>query len=41
MPSCSKSPKENGLDWILWRILANVRLDKIDIDKLAIGGLIK
>ena len=41
MPSCAKSPKENGLDWVLWRILANVKLDKIDIDKLAIGGLIK
>ncbi len=41
MPSCAKSPKENGLDWILWKIIANVKFNKSDIAKLSIGGLIK
>ena len=41
MPSCAKSPKENGLDWVLWRILCNINFKNSDIDELSVGGLIK
>ena len=41
MPSCAKSPKENGFDWVLWRILCNIKLKNSDINELSVGGLIK
>ena len=41
MPSCAKSPKENGLDWVLWRILCNINFKNSNINELSVGGLIK
>ena len=41
MPSCAKSPKENGLDWVLWRILCNINFKNYNINELSVGGLIK
>ncbi len=41
MPSCAKSPKENGFDWVLWRILCNIDFKNSNLDELSIGGLIK
>ena len=41
MPSCAKSPKENGLDWILWRILCNINFKNSNLNELSVGGLIK
>ncbi len=41
MPSCAKSPKENGLDWVLWRILCNINFKNSTLNELSVGGLIK
>ena len=41
MPSCAKSPKENGLDWVLWRIICNINFKNSNINELSVGGLIK
>ncbi len=41
MPSCAKSPKENGFDWVLWRILCNINLNNSILNELSVGGLIK
>ncbi len=41
MPGCSKSPKENGVDWIIWRILAGLKITNQGINKMSVGGLIK
>ena len=41
MPSCAKSPKENGFDWILWRILSDVNFNNLNINELSVGGFIK
>ena len=41
MPSCAKSPKENGLDWVLWRILCNIDFKNSNLNELSVGGLIK
>ena len=41
MPSCAKSPKENGVDWILWRVLSGLEINNNIINKMSIGGLIK
>ena len=40
MPSCAKSPKENGFDWVLWRILCNINFKNSNLNDLSIGGLI-
>ncbi len=40
MPSCAKSPKENGVDWILWRIMADLTLNNKIIDEMGIGGFL-
>jgi molybdenum cofactor cytidylyltransferase len=39
-PGCARSPKENGFDWILHRILANVPVTRADITALGVGGLL-
>ena len=41
MPSCAKSPKENGLDWVLWRILSNINFTNSNLNELSVGGFIK
>ena len=41
MPSCAKSPKENGFDWVLWRILCNINFKASNLNELSVGGLIK
>src|SRR5213075_1554595 len=30
-PGCARSPKENGFDWVLHRLLANVPVTRVDI----------
>ncbi len=40
MPGCAKSPKENGVDWILWRVLSGLEINKKVINKMSVGGLI-
>jgi molybdenum cofactor cytidylyltransferase len=39
-PGCARSPKENGFDWILHRLLANVPVTRADIMSLGVGGLL-
>lgn len=39
-PGCARSPKENGFDWILNRILAGERPTSFDISGMGVGGLL-
>jgi molybdenum cofactor cytidylyltransferase len=39
-PGCARSPKENGFDWVLQRLLAAVPVTSGDIAKLGVGGLL-
>lgn len=39
-PGCARSPKENGFDWILHRLLADVPVTRTDIMALGVGGLL-
>jgi molybdenum cofactor cytidylyltransferase len=39
-PGCARSPKENGFDWVLQRILAKVPVSRADINSLGVGGLL-
>ncbi len=40
-PSCAASPKLNGFDWVLERLLAGIPLDSRDVAEMGIGGLLK
>ena len=39
-PGCARSPKENGFDWVLQRVLADVPVSRADIAGLGVGGLL-
>ena len=39
-PGCARSPKENGFDWILMRLLAGLPVKRSDITGLGVGGLL-
>jgi molybdenum cofactor cytidylyltransferase len=39
-PGCARSPKENGFDWILMRLLAGLPVTRDDITGLGVGGLL-
>jgi len=39
-PGCARSPKENGFDWVLQRILAGVPVGDGDIRGMGVGGLL-
>lgn len=39
-PGCARSSKENGFDWILHRILADIPVTRADIMALGVGGLL-
>ncbi|MET0368293.1 MAG: molybdopterin-binding protein, partial [Methylobacterium sp.] len=39
-PGCARSPSENGFDWILQRLLADVPVSRADIVALGVGGLL-
>ncbi|MGU3493009.1 NTP transferase domain-containing protein [Xanthobacteraceae bacterium A53D] len=39
-PGCARSPKENGFDWLLMRLLAGQDLTSADIARLGVGGLL-
>ena len=40
MPGCARSPKLNGLDWLLQKMLAGIKLDKSELSGMAVGGLL-
>jgi molybdenum cofactor cytidylyltransferase len=39
-PGCARSPKENGFDWILMRLLAGLRVTRADVTGMGVGGLL-
>jgi molybdenum cofactor cytidylyltransferase len=39
-PGCARSPRENGFDWILDRILAGIDVGADDFSKMGVGGLL-
>jgi molybdenum cofactor cytidylyltransferase len=39
-PGCARSPKENGFDWLLARVLAGLPVTRDDITALGVGGLL-
>lgn len=39
-PGCARSPKENGFDWVLDRILAGEKPDAHDLRGMGVGGLL-
>lgn len=40
MPGCARSPKPNGLDWVLQRLLAKIPLGSDEIMAMGVGGLL-
>lgn len=39
-PGCARSPAENGFDWVLDRMLADIRVSAQDIRRMGVGGLL-
>jgi molybdenum cofactor cytidylyltransferase len=39
-PGCARSPKENGFDWILARLLCGLPVRRADITGMGVGGLL-
>lgn len=39
-PGCARSPKENGFDWILMRLLAGLPVTRADVTGMGVGGLL-
>jgi molybdenum cofactor cytidylyltransferase len=39
-PGCARSPKENGFDWVLQRMLADLAVTAKDIRRMGAGGLL-
>ena len=40
MPGCARSPKLNGLDWVLQLVLADIPLQRGELAEMAAGGLL-
>jgi molybdenum cofactor cytidylyltransferase len=40
LPGCARSPKINGFDWVLQRLLADIPVGKEDIAAMGVGGLL-
>lgn len=40
LPGCARSPKRNGFDWVLERIIAGVAVTSADIAAMGSGGLL-
>ncbi len=39
-PGCARSPRENGFDWVLDRIIAGLAVGGLDIEAMGVGGLL-
>src|SRR5438046_1676525 len=39
-PGCARSPKENGFDWILARLLCGLPVTRHDVTGMGVGGLL-
>lgn len=40
MPGCARSPKLNGFDWVLERLVAGIRIGREDVMGMGVGGLL-
>src|SRR5262249_20768982 len=40
LPGCARSPKVNGFDWVLRRVLAGLLTDAAAIGRMGVGGLL-
>ena len=40
VPSCARSPKTNGFDWVLARVMAGIDVSPSDIMDMGVGGLL-
>ena len=40
LPGCARSPKRNGFDWVLERLVAGVSVTGADIAAMGVGGLL-
>ena len=41
LPGCARSPKLNGFDWVLQRVVAGVPLGSKEIMSMGLGGFLK
>lgn len=41
LPGCARSPKLNGFDWVLQRLIAGVPVGRSEIGRMGAGGLLK
>ena len=41
LPGCARSPKINGFDWVLQRFAAGLRVERQDVMRMGVGGLLK
>ncbi|MBV8914740.1 MAG: molybdopterin-binding/glycosyltransferase family 2 protein [Acetobacteraceae bacterium] len=41
LPGCARSPKLNGIDWVLARLFADLPLGAAEIGRMGVGGLLK
>ena len=41
MPGCARSPKLNGFDFVLQRLLSNIPVTSADVMNMGVGGLLK
>ena len=39
-PGCARSPKENGFDWVLQRLFADLEVTASDVRRMGVGGLL-
>jgi molybdenum cofactor cytidylyltransferase len=39
-PGCARSPKENGFDWVLQRLMAGLKVTREDMMRMGHGGLL-
>ena len=39
-PGCARSPKENGFDWVLQRLIARIPVTSQDLRRMGTGGLL-
>lgn len=40
LPSCARSPKLNGVDFVLWRIAAGLPVGRAELASMGVGGLL-
>jgi len=41
VPTCARSLKRNGFDWVIERLLAGIKVTGVDLQGMGVGGLLK